>query len=37
VLQTSQRAANEPDVARTIALSELGLIAEQRRAGASPR
>jgi predicted ATPase/DNA-binding SARP family transcriptional activator len=36
VLQTSQRAASEPGVARTIALSELGLIAEQRRAGASP-
>jgi len=36
VLEASQRAAREPDVARTIALSELGLIAEQRGAGASP-
>jgi predicted ATPase/DNA-binding SARP family transcriptional activator len=36
VLQTSQRAGSEPDVARTIALSELGFIAEQRGEGASP-
>ena len=36
VLQTSQLAAGEPDVARTIALSELGFIAEQRGEGGSP-
>ncbi len=30
VLETSQRIGSEPDVARTIALSELGFIAEQR-------
>jgi len=30
VLQTSQRIGSEPDVARTISLSELGFIAEQR-------
>jgi predicted ATPase/DNA-binding SARP family transcriptional activator len=30
VLQTSQRIGCEPDVARTISLSELGFIAEQR-------
>jgi predicted ATPase/DNA-binding SARP family transcriptional activator len=30
VLQTSQRFGSEPDVARTISLSELGFIAEQR-------
>jgi len=36
VLQASQRAGSEPDVARTIALSELGFIAEQRGEGASP-
>jgi tetratricopeptide (TPR) repeat protein len=30
VLQTSQRLGSEPDVARTISLSELGFIAEQR-------
>ena len=30
VLTTSQRAGSEPDVARTISLSELGFIAEQR-------
>jgi len=30
VLRTSQRIGSEPDVARTISLSELGFIAEQR-------
>jgi predicted ATPase/DNA-binding SARP family transcriptional activator len=30
VIETSQRIGSEPDVARTIALSELGFIAEQR-------
>ena len=30
VLQTSQRIGSEPDVSRTISLSELGFIAEQR-------
>jgi len=30
VLQTSQRIGSEPDLARTISLSELGFIAEQR-------
>jgi len=30
VLQTSQRIGSQPDVARTISLSELGFIAEQR-------
>ena len=30
VLQTSQRFGSEPDMARTISLSELGFIAEQR-------
>jgi tetratricopeptide (TPR) repeat protein len=30
VLRTSQRIGSEPDVARTVSLSELGFIAEQR-------
>jgi hypothetical protein len=30
VLQTSRRIGTEPDIARTISLSELGFIAEQR-------
>lgn len=30
MLQTSRRIGTEPDIARTISLSELGFIAEQR-------
>jgi hypothetical protein len=30
VLHTSERIGSEPDVARTISLSELGFIAERR-------
>jgi predicted ATPase/DNA-binding SARP family transcriptional activator len=37
VLQTSQRIGSEPDVARTISLSELGFIAEQRGEPAAAR
>jgi DNA-binding SARP family transcriptional activator len=37
VLRTSQRIGSEPDVARTISLSELGFIAEQRGDPASAR
>lgn len=36
VLRTSQRAGSEPDIARTVALSELALIAGQRGEGVSP-
>jgi len=37
VLETSQRIGSEPDVARTISLSELGFIAEQRGEPAAAR
>ena len=37
VLQTSQQTGSDPDIARTISLSELGFIAEQRRDPAAAR